>query len=125
LAELGSPETPVDAVRERVAAALGKTRDWVMLGGPPCQAYSLTGRSRNSGIRGYRFEADHKTTLYLEYLQLIADFWPAIFVMENVKGLLSAKMNGASMFARIHDDLSDPAAAITREQRTCRRVGEP
>ncbi len=124
MAELGSPATPVDAVRDRVAAALGKTRDWVLLGGPPCQAYSLAGRSRNRGIRGYRFEEDHKTTLYLEYLQLIADFWPAVFVMENVKGLLSAKLNGTSMFDRIRDDLADPATAVAREGRACRRAGE-
>jgi DNA (cytosine-5)-methyltransferase 1 len=123
LAELGSPETTVDAVRSRVATALGHAGDWVLLGGPPCQAYSLVGRSRNRGIKGYRFESDHKTTLYLEYLQLIADFWPAVFVLENVKGLLSAKQHGESMFARIVEDLQDPASAIAREGRTCRRRG--
>lgn len=120
LAELGSQSTPVQALRDRAAAALGKTSDWVLLGGPPCQAYSLAGRSRNRGIEGYRFEADHKTQLYLEYLQLIADFWPAVFVMENVKGLLSAQLDGNSMFARILDDLADPARAIAREGRSCR-----
>ncbi len=84
----GLSETTVDAVRGRVTGALAHASDWVLLGGPPCQAYSLVGRSRNRGIKGYRFESDHKTTLYLEYLQLIADFWPAVFVLENVKGLL-------------------------------------
>ena len=120
-AELGSEAYSVDTVRGRVAAALGSAEEWVLLGGPPCQAYSLAGRSRNRGVAGYRFETDQKSTLYLEYLQLIADFWPAVFVMENVKGLLSAKMNGDSMFARITDDLADPATAITREGRTRRR----
>jgi len=123
LAELGSPQTTVDAVRGRVAAALADAGDWVLLGGPPCQAYSLVGRSRNRGIKGYRFETDHKATLYLEYLQLIADFWPAVFVLENVKGLLSAKQHGESMFTRIVEDLQDPASAIAREGRTCRRRG--
>lgn len=124
LAELGSSGAPAQVVRERVTRALGETRDWVLLGGPPCQAYSLAGRSRNRGVHGYRFEDDHKTTLYLEYLQLIADFWTAVFVMENVKGLLSAKLDGSSMFGRILDDLTDPAAAIARDRRIRRRTGE-
>lgn len=117
-AELGSAKTPVKAVRERVGRALRNSDEWVLLGGPPCQAYSLAGRSRNKGRKDYRFETDVKTTLYLEYLQLIADFWPAVFVMENVKGLLSAKTSGNSMFDRIREDLSDPAKAIRREGRT-------
>lgn len=117
LAELGSASTPASSVRERVAAALNGARDWVLIGGPPCQAYSLVGRSRNQGIKGYRFEADKKATLYLEYLQLIADFWPAVFVMENVKGLLSAKLNGSSVFDQILNDLADPAESIAREGR--------
>ncbi len=124
MAELGSVDTSVDKVRDRVSQALGISRDWVLLGGPPCQAYSVAGRSRNRGIAGYSFEADRKTTLYLEYLQLIADHWPAVFVMENVRGLLSARLNGASMFAQIIDDLVDPAKAVTRAGRTRRRSGE-
>lgn len=119
-AELGSAQTPVSEVRHRVEAALRGADDWVLLGGPPCQAYSLAGRSRNKGVSGYRFEDDKKTTLYLEYLQLIADFWPAVFVMENVKGLLSAKLSGSSMFERIQEDLRDPAKAIRREGRSLR-----
>lgn len=112
LAELASEQCPVPLVRERVKKALAGAGDWVLLGGPPCQAYSLAGRSRNRGIAGYSFEQDAKTTLYLEYLQLIADFWPSVFVMENVKGLLSAQHSGGSMFGRICDDLTDPAKAI-------------
>lgn len=117
-AELGSPQYPVSAVRDRVSAALGRSKDWVLLGGPPCQAYSLVGRSRNRGIEGYKLEHDHRATLYVEYLQLIADFGPTVFVMENVKGLLSAKLDGESLFERILDDLSNPSAAIRREKRT-------
>lgn len=124
LAELGSSAFPLDDVRDRVRVALGTSKDWVLLGGPPCQAYSLVGRSRNRGIAGYRFETDARTRLYLEYLQLIADFLPAVFLMENVKGLLSAKLEGHSLFDRIVDDLTSPAAAIRREGRTSLHTGE-
>lgn len=116
-AELGSPDFPLNSVRERVKDALAGSKDWVLLGGPPCQAYSLVGRSRNRGIRGYRLESDHRATLYVEYLQVIADFAPSVFVMENVKGLLSAKLDGESVFARILEDLARPAVALSRENR--------
>jgi DNA (cytosine-5)-methyltransferase 1 len=95
---------------------------WVLIGGPPCQAYSLVGRSRNKGIKNYSLAKDKKAKLYLEYLQLIADFWPAVFVMENVKGLLSSRMDGEPVFDMICADLIDPAEALDREDRTRRRA---
>jgi DNA (cytosine-5)-methyltransferase 1 len=116
---LGDP-TPLPELRRRIREALRPFNDdpWVLIGGPPCQAYSLAGRSRNKGIADYRLGDDPRARLYLEYLQLIADFWPAVFIMENVRGLLSAKIDGELVFSRIIEDLCDPAAAITREGRT-------
>lgn len=83
---------------------------WALVGGPPCQAYSLVGRSRMMGRPG--FEKDERHTLYLEYLRIIADHRPPVFVMENVKGLLSATIAGTSAISRIAQDLSKPATAI-------------
>src|SRR5690554_4026736 len=45
--------------------------DWVLIGGPPCQAYSLVGRSRNKGVDGYRPEEDKRHFLYREYLKIL------------------------------------------------------
>lgn len=113
LAELGvTDHTLID---QRIQTALAGSDPWVLIGGPPCQAYSLAGRSRNRGIEGYSFENDHRATLYREYLRIIAGFWPTIFVMENVRGLLSAKLAGESVFERICEDLRDPAAALGRK----------
>ena len=100
------------------------TDPWALIGGPPCQAYSLVGRSRNKGIEGYTLEKDPKARLYLEYLQLIADFWPAVFVMETVKGLLSSKIDGEPIFNTICDDIRDPAEALKKHGRT-RRNNKP
>ena len=90
---------------------------WVLIGGPPCQAYSLVGRARNKGIASYKPDLDHRQTLYVEYLQILADHAPPVFVMENVKGLLSAKFNRQRLFDSIRKDLKDPSAALRRENR--------
>ncbi len=110
-------ETPTEEVRERIKKSLRKSPEWVLIGGPPCQAYSVMGRSRNKGKQGYKAKEDHRQFLYIEYLQIIADHWPAVFVMENVKGLLSAALDERYIFDRILEDLESPADAIKREGR--------
>jgi DNA (cytosine-5)-methyltransferase 1 len=80
----------------------------VLIGGPPCQAYSLVGRARNRGKEGYRPEQDHRHFLYKEYLQVIAEFRPAVFIMENVKGILTSTVEGAQIFDSITSDLKHP-----------------
>jgi DNA (cytosine-5)-methyltransferase 1 len=115
-AELGA--APLVDVRNRIKKSLPGKEPWVLIGGPPCQAYSVAGRSRNKGVESYDPETDVKQTLYVEYLQIIADHKPVVFVMENVKGLLSATLSTNRLFERIVDDLSDPMKAIRREGRT-------
>lgn len=83
----------------------------VLIGGPPCQAYSVVGRSRNKAEEGYVAEKDNRHFLYKEYLHVIAEFQPAVFVMENVKGILSSKIDDARIFQRIMTDLKRPGVA--------------
>lgn len=97
-------------VRRIIRQRLAGSDRWALVGGPPCQAYSLAGRARMKGDP--EFAQDEKHTLYLEYLQIIADHRPPIFVMENVKGLLSATIEGNSTINRIVRDLQRPATAI-------------
>lgn len=92
----------------RIRRALGGRKIWVLIGGPPCQAYSVVGRSRNKGKKGYVPEEDGRHFLYREYLRIISAHCPAVFVMENVKGLLSSKVNGVSVFQQILEDLRAP-----------------
>ncbi len=58
----------------------------VLLGGPPCQAYSLVGRARDP----YKMEYDRRNYLYRYYIEFLKEFNPEIFVFENVPGLISA-----------------------------------
>ena len=81
----------------------------VVIGGPPCQAYSLAGRSRNAGIKEYKAEKDDRNFLYLEYLKVLSIAQPNVFVMENVRGILSAKLNGKIMFPQVLKDLRTPS----------------
>jgi len=97
-------------VKKIISDRLGDADKWALIGGPPCQAYSLVGRSRMMSKPG--FESDERHTLYLEYLRIIADHRPPIFVMENVKGLLSATIEGRSAINRIVNDLTNPGQAI-------------
>lgn len=121
-----------DDVKKLIDDRLCGAGNWVLIGGPPCQAYSLVGRSRMRGAiirqkgessasfenrRNSEFEQDHRHQLYREYLKIISDRWPAVFVMENVKGILSSKLNGRLIFPQILADLQDPAHATVRHGR--------
>jgi len=100
-----------EQVTARVRTALGRRRTWVLIGGPPCQAYSLAGRSRRT--HDDSFEADEKHTLYRHYLRIIEDLAPPVFVMENVKGILSAKIDKQSTIDRVLSDLRSAGPGYT------------
>lgn len=114
--ELGPDTTP--GVIRRITTVLGSRVEngrWVLIGGPPCQAYSLAGRARTSRARRsgtYLPEEDNRHFLYAEYLRILAELRPAVFVMENVKGMLSARIAGQSMFHQILSDLRDPGRSL-------------
>ena len=110
--ELGSDNDPSHALIGEALSAAGVSdtdKPWVLIGGPPCQAYSLAGRSRRANDE--TFASDKKHFLYREYLNIIAKFAPPVFVMENVKGLLSSTNEGRGMFKLIKDDLENPRGA--------------
>ena len=66
---------------------LNKRKDIdIILGGPPCQAYSIIGRARD----GNGMEGDPRNYLYLQYGRFLKQYTPKLFVFENVFGLLSA-----------------------------------
>lgn len=85
---------------------------WVLVGGPPCQAYSSSGRSRNKAVKGYKAEEDGRHFLYQQYLKVIAEHAPSVFLMENVPGILSSRVQGELMFPKILRDLENPTEAL-------------
>lgn len=111
-AELGSVDPA--AVDRRIQSALGSADQWVLCGGPPCQAFSIVGRSRNGGIS----DTDKRVYLYRQYLRILAVHEPPIFIMENVKGLLSSQVKGSEIFQQMLEDLSHPAGVAKMRGRS-------
>ena len=93
----------LDPVLDEIREAAGN--EAILIGGPPCQAYSLVGRARNRGIKGYDPAEDHRHFLYREYIRIIGKVRPVAFVMENVKGMLSSKVEGKGIFDLVLSDL--------------------
>jgi DNA (cytosine-5)-methyltransferase 1 len=109
-AELG--KTPHEEIDGWIEDALDGAEEWVLIGGPPCQAYSLAGRSRRAKEDNVLFESDKRHFLYTEYLRIIRRFSPSVFVMENVKGILSSSHGGSPIFDRILADLASPGDGL-------------
>lgn len=97
-----------DEVDARIRRVLQNSTNWVLIGGPPCQAYSIAGRSRRQETL-LDEKKDKRVGLYKQYLRILAVHSPAVFVMENVKGILSARTDENSVFSNILRDLSDPS----------------
>jgi DNA (cytosine-5)-methyltransferase 1 len=80
--------------------------DTILIGGPPCQAYSLVGRARSRGKRDYVAEEDARHYLFREYISVLDRLRPAAFAMENVKGMLSSTVESRLVFEMLMEELS-------------------
>ncbi|MFH1333193.1 MAG: DNA cytosine methyltransferase [archaeon] len=69
----------------------------VIIGGPPCQAYSVAGRIRDTN----GMKEDYRNYLFESYTKLVNYFKPKVFIFENVPGMLSAKPGGKLVTERI------------------------
>ena len=103
--ELGTEAaaTAIDAAIEKLKTGYDET---ILIGGPPCQAYSLVGRARSRGKVGYVPEEDERHYLFREYIRVLDRLRPAAFVMENVKGMLSSTVESRLVFEMLMEDLT-------------------
>lgn len=76
----------ISSIKRKMNKSEVKKIDGV-IGGPPCQAYSLVGRSRDPQC----MKNDHRNYLYNHYLRIVKEFQPSFFVFENVPGIKSAQ----------------------------------
>lgn len=103
--ELGT-EPAATAIDGAIAKLKAGYDDTILIGGPPCQAYSLVGRARSRGKVGYVPEDDARHYLFREYIRVLDKLRPAAFVMENVKGMLSSTVASRLVFEMLMEDLS-------------------
>lgn len=88
--------TADDIVEKLDNAVKGRTVD-IIIGGPPCQAYSTAGRVRD----GKKMATDARNYLFESYVRILEYYKPKFFVFENVTGLLNAKVEGAPIFPKV------------------------
>lgn len=105
LLELGQADADKTLFAKIDEIRKGYGKNTILIGGPPCQAYSLVGRARNRGIAGYIAEEDPKHFLYEKYINILTRLRPTAFVMENVKGMLSSSLNDGLIFEKVLADL--------------------
>lgn len=103
--ELGSAEAAA-TVDAAITQLRKKYLDTILIGGPPCQAYSLVGRARSKGKVGYVPEDDARHYLFREYIRVLDKLRPAVFIMENVKGMLSSTIESRLVFEMLMEDLT-------------------
>ena len=106
--------TAEDIIDKLNVAVNGRIVD-IIIGGPPCQAYSTAGRVRD----GKKMATDARNYLFESYVRILEYYKPKFFVFENVTGLLNAQVEGSPIFPRVINALgkeykviSDPAILV-------------
>lgn len=83
----------------------------LIIGGPPCQAYSIAGRVRDeNGMRN-----DYRNYLFEHYLSVVKKYQPQMFVFENVPGILSAAPDGVLIIDKIREAFNSIGYAILND----------
>ena len=75
----------------------------IIVGGPPCQAYSIAGRVRDE----HGMKNDYRNYLFESYLKVVKKYSPKIFVFENVPGILSAQPGERPIIEIIQEQFSE------------------
>lgn len=78
---------------------IGRKKLDLIIGGPPCQAYSIHGRATDKNS----MQDDYRNYLFESFCKVVDTFQPKVFVFENVRGLLSAKPGGKLVTERIFE----------------------
>lgn len=96
-----------------LASIVGNNKVDLIIGGPPCQAYSIAGRIQDqNGMRN-----DYRNYLFESYIEIVKKFRPKIIIFENVEGILSAKPGGVSIIDRITKAFLEAGYVITDDIR--------
>jgi DNA (cytosine-5)-methyltransferase 1 len=87
----------------------------LVIGGPPCQAYSVAGRVRDE----HGMHRDYRNFLFESYLAVVERYQPTAVLFENVPGMLSARPGGVSIQDRVREGFRRAGYGIREELRSC------
>lgn len=105
---------PVFGISEGVDSLIENKSVDLILGGPPCQAYSIAGRVRDEN----GMQDDYRNYLFESYVKMVQHYQPKAFVFENVEGILSAKPGGIQIVDRIKIAFEEIGYEITDNLRS-------
>lgn len=94
----------------------------LIIGGPPCQAYSVAGRARSKD----KVQGDPRNYLFVYYIKFLQKYKPKWFVFENVLGLLSAKSDDGKLYIKkIEEAFEDAGYKTTNMVLSAEEYGIP
>lgn len=94
----GSTNHP-EIISKGIMGLVGKQKVDLIIGGPPCQAYSIAGRAQDKNS----MKDDYRNYLFESFVKVVDAFQPKVFVFENVPGMLSAMPGNKLVSERIHE----------------------
>lgn len=95
----GKPYNHEKVIKEGLNAIIGDNHVNMIIGGPPCQAYSIHGRATSEN----NMDDDYRNYLFESFCRVVDAYHPDVFVFENVTGLLSAHPGGIPVRKRIYE----------------------
>lgn len=110
----GFADDPLYGRHDGLLRTLGNNTVDVVIGGPPCQAYSIAGRIRDSN----GMHDDYRNYLFESYIRILEAVHPKAFIFENVPGILSAAPGGLSILNRIITAFNQAGYAVSQDLRS-------
>lgn len=90
-------------INNGIKGLVGDEKVDVIIGGPPCQAYSIAGRAQDP----FSMRNDYRNYLFESFAKVVDYFRPKVFVFENVPGMLNAKPGNKLAIERIYDAFNE------------------
>ncbi len=88
-----------EIISKGIIGLVGKQKVDLIIGGPPCQAYSIAGRAQDKNS----MKDDYRNYLFESFVKVVDAFQPSVFVFENVPGMLSAMPGNKLVSERVFE----------------------